>query len=249
MSLWATRVDANPHTAVRLVCFPYAGGGSWAFRRWGALAASVEVCAVELPGRGRRMAEPPIRRTASLVPLIARGLEAHLDLPCAFFGHSLGAVLAFEVARLLHRTSGVSPLHLFVSGREAPQLPDDGPKYHGLPDEELKSVLRDLNGTPAEVLENADLMGLMLPVIRADLELSETYSYASGIPLDCPITAFGGRRDATVRPDRLLAWGELTTASFAVRLFEGDHFFLHQAAGPMLRAVGHELERYAGRPG
>ncbi|MEO6525875.1 MAG: alpha/beta fold hydrolase [Gemmatimonadaceae bacterium] len=246
--MWVTRVDKNADARLRLVCFPYAGSGAWAFRRWGELSPVVEVCAIELPGRGTRMAEPPVRSAAALVPLIARGLEAHLDLPFAFFGHSMGAMLAFEVARHLRRESRVAPLHLFVSGREAPQLADDGPRYHGLPDDELTAVLRELNGTPAEVLDNADLMRLMLPVVRADLEVSETYRYAIDAPLDCPITAFGGRRDASVRSTHLDAWREQTTAVFALRLFEGDHFFLHQAAAPLLRALAHDLERYAGRP-
>jgi medium-chain acyl-[acyl-carrier-protein] hydrolase len=245
--VWVTPVERNPDATLRLLCFPYAGGGAWAFQRWASLGASVEVCAVELPGRGARFAEPARHRLTELVPLIVDGIADYTDRSFAFFGHSMGALLAFEVARHLRRAGRAEPVHLFVSGREAPHVATSERAYHQLPDAELKTVLRDLNGTPEEVLASADLMQLMLPLLRADFEVVETYRYAAEAPLDCPITAFGGRGDDTVRIPGLESWREQTTAGFALRLFDGDHFFLREATGPLLRVLAHELEPHAVR--
>lgn len=215
------------------------------FRRWRQLAADVEVYAVELPGHGVRIREAPGTHLSTMVGQIAQAMLAYAEKPFAFFGHSMGALIAFELARRLRREAGIEPVHLFVSGREAPQVPVSDALYHTLPDDELKNALRDLNGTPTEVFESSELIQLVLPVLRADFELVETYVYSDDAPLSCPITAFGGKRDATVRAQKLEPWREQTTASFALRMFEGDHFFLRQAAEPLLRALTNELWRYA----
>jgi len=165
----------------------------------------------------------------------------YLDKPFAFFGHSMGAIVAFEVARQLEKKTGATPAHLVVSGRRAPQLPSNQPPAFGLPDEEFKEKLERLNGVPKELLLSAELMSLVLPSIRSDFEAIETYQYSPGPKLHCPITAFGGFRDSHVSQSSLDAWKEQTTASFKVRMFPGDHFFIHGAERDVLRMLSKDL--------
>lgn len=237
-------MEADSDARLQLFCFPYAGGGAWVFRPWARQLAGVEVCAIELPGRGTRVREPPLTTLATVVSRIAQALAAAAEKPFAFFGHSMGALIAFEVARQLRRESSAEPVHLFVSGREAPHVAQPNGPYHQLPHDELMQVLRSLNGTPMDVLANPELMQLLLPVLRADLEMVETYAYSDAAPLKCAITAFGGTRDSTVRPEKLAAWRDQTNASFTVHMIEGDHFFLHDVSTPLLRLLSEESQPY-----
>lgn len=240
---WIIRFKSNPKARVRLFCFPYAGGGASAFSSWSeSLPESVEVCCFNLPGRGSRLREPPIQRLEIMVQKMGQALVPYFDKPCAFFGHSMGALLCFELARLLRREQCPQPLHLFVSSRWAPQIPDPHPPLHNLPEAELVGELRRLNGTPVEILEHAELMELVLPVLRADFTVIETYRYAPEPPLTCPITAFGGLQDIEVGREHLAAWREQTAASFVLRLLPGDHFYLHRAHQPLLHLLAQELE-------
>lgn len=235
---WVVKPRPNPAATWHLFCFPYAGGGAQIFRRWpNQLPATGEVCAIELPGRGRRLQEPLFTRLLPLVEAIVQGLEKHLDKPFAFFGHSMGAILSFEIARCLRRQRLPGPVHLFVSGRRAPQIPNDEPLLYALPEPELLTELCRLNGTPKEVLEHEELMQLMLPILRADFAVCDTYHYEPEPPLACPITVFGGLQDATVRADRLEAWGEQTSSTCSVHLLPGDHFFLHTTSSLFLQTL------------
>ena len=232
---------------MQLFCFPYAGAGGWVYRRWRAEMPGIDARAVELPGRGTRAREAALTHLPSLAREVAEAIEPFAGRPFAFFGHSMGALIAFEVTRYLRRECGIEPVHLFVSGREAPHVASPDPSYHALPNDELVQVLRDLKGTPAEVLENAELMQMLLPPLRADFALLESYRYSADTPLRCPITACGGTRDATVRTDRLEAWRDLTTGPFLLRLIEGDHFFLHAPGSPLLREIALVLAPPRGR--
>ena len=165
----------------------------------------------------------------SLVQTIAPFLLPYLDKPFAFFGHSMGALVSFELARLLHKEYKCSPSHLFVSGRRAPQVPDPDPPIHTLPNSEFLQELRRLNGTPEAVLQNDELMQLLLPTLRADFAVLETYVYTPQPLLDYPITAFGGLQDPEVCCEVLEAWRDQTRAAFSLHKFPGDHFFLHTA--------------------
>ncbi|MBD1902832.1 thioesterase II family protein [Trichocoleus sp. DQ-A3] len=232
----------NPLSSLRLFCFPYAGGGALNFRTWSqGLPVGVEVCAVELPGRGKRILEAPFTQALPLVQAIAHALLPYLDKPFAFFGHSMGALVSFEVARLLRREYGMSPVHLFVSGRSAPQLPLQEPPIHSLPQPAFIEELRRLNGTPKAVLENVELMELLLPILRADFAVLETYVYAAEPPLQCPITAFGGLQDVKVSVDRLEAWRQQTSAKFSLQMLPGDHFFVQSAQPLLLQFLSREL--------
>lgn len=240
---WVTRFQPNPQAALRLFCFPYAGGSSLIFRTWSAnLPASVEVCPVELPGRGSQMRSAAFTRLEPLVAAIAPMLLPYSDKPFAFFGHSMGAMVSFEVARLLCQEYNLHPVHLFVSGRRAPQIPASKPPVHNLPEPAFKEELRRLNGTPKEVLENAELMELLIPTLRADFALLETYVYTPQVPLNCPITAFGGLQDSEASSDEIQGWQEQTNATFSLQMFDGDHFFLHSAQSQLLQALSEKLD-------
>lgn len=212
------------------------------FRSWSnSLPPTVEVCPVELPGRGARLKVPPFTRLSPLVQAIAHAILPHLDKPFAFFGHSMGALISFELTRLLRRDYSRSPVHLFVSASRAPQVPDPDPPIHALPEPEFLEELRHLNGTPKEVLENTELMQLLLPVLRADFAVIETYVYDPEPAQDFPITAFGGLQDNEVSCDALKAWREQTSASFSLQMLPGNHFFIQSAQPLLLRLLSREL--------
>jgi medium-chain acyl-[acyl-carrier-protein] hydrolase len=155
----------------------------------------------------------------------------------------MGGLVSFELTRLLRREYGLSPVHLFVSGHRAPQVPDPDPPIHALPESEFLQELRRFNGTPEAVLENAELMQLLLPTLRADFAVIETYAYTPETPFDCPITAFGGLQDREASCDELEAWREQTNASFVLQMFPGDHFFLHSAEPLLLQSVSQKLDQ------
>ena len=239
---WFVCHRPNPQARLRLFCFPYAGGGATIFHNWpNLLPPTFEVRSVQLPGRGRRLMEKPLTLMPELVEAIAQAMLPHLDKPFAFFGHSLGAIVSFEVTRQLRRLKQPEPQHLFVSGSGAPQTSRTGRLLHKLPDSKFLKSLGELNGTPREILESNELMQLLLPTLRADFALSETYVYTSEPPLDCPMTAFGGLQDAEVSRRGLEAWRSQTSASFSLQMFAGDHFFLHDAK-PLLQSLTKELQ-------
>ncbi|MBW4447027.1 MAG: thioesterase II family protein [Spirirestis rafaelensis WJT71-NPBG6] len=231
---WVTCPKPNPEASLRLFCFPYAGGSSLIFRTWvNSLPKSVEVCPVELPGRGTQMKLPLFTRMEPLVKAIAPIVLPYLDKPFAFFGHSMGGLLSFELARQLRTEYSISPLHLFVSGRRAPQIPSSKPLIHALPETEFKEELQRLNGTPSSVLQNTELMQLLIPILRADFAVLETYIYKNEPPLECSITAFGGLQDQEVNVEELEGWQEQSKASYKLQMFPGDHFFI-QSSQPLL---------------
>jgi surfactin synthase thioesterase subunit len=239
---WIACRQPRPQAHLRLFCFPYAGGGASIFRTWSdGLPAEVEVCPIQLPGRGTRLMEPLFTQLSPLIRALAQALLPLLDKPFAFFGHSLGAVVSFELARQLRRQYGVQPVRLFVSASRAPQLPHRGLPVHTLPEGNFLAELRRLNGTPTEVLEHEELMQIALPVLRADFAVYETYMYPTEPPLNSPISAFGGLRDRTVSQSDLEAWREQTSVSFSRQMFPGDHFFLTTTQPLLLRVLSQEL--------
>ncbi|MBX3301075.1 MAG: thioesterase [Nitrospira sp.] len=230
-------VPSRKNGSLRLFCIPYAGGGPSVFRSWSEhLPVDVEVCAVHVPGRETRVNEPAIGDLMCLVRELSKAIEPYLDLPYALFGHSVGGLVSFELARELRRRYGVEPFHLFISGCPAPQLRETDPMYD-LPEAEFLARLQQLNGTPPEVMSHPELMALMVPTLRADFSLRDTYRYHGEPPLTCPISAFGGTQDADVGHEKLEGWREHTTARFHVRLFQGNHFFLRTAQEPVLETL------------
>jgi medium-chain acyl-[acyl-carrier-protein] hydrolase len=151
-----------------------------------------------------------------MVKSISEVIEPHLDKPFAFFGHSMGAMISHDLARALRRKYGVEPVHLFVSGRRAPQMPRTRKTTYDLPEPEFIEELRRLNGTPQEVLDQPELMQLMIPLLRADFSVCQTYQYEPEPPLTCPITVFGGLEDETTR-EELVGWRAQTSAACTSR--------------------------------
>jgi medium-chain acyl-[acyl-carrier-protein] hydrolase len=242
---WVIFPKPNPEARLRLFCFPYAGGGASIFRTWPSdLPAAIEVCAIQLPGRENRLREQAFTHLTPLVETLAQVLRPYLSLPFAFFGHSMGTLIGFELAREFRRQRLPSPLHLLVSGRRAPQLLDDEPPIHDLPEPEFVAELRRLSGTPEAVLQNAELMQLLIPVLRSDFAINETYTYTPEEPLGCPISAFGGTEDEETTQEDLAAWREQTRVSFRLQMFPGDHFFLNSIRTPFIQALAQDLYRY-----
>lgn len=216
--LWFRRFSEAPDGAPRLVCFPHAGGAASWFQPFGRhVAGRAELVAVQYPGRQDRRSEPlvaDIRAVADqIAPLLTR------DRPLHLFGHSMGAMIAFEVALR------VEPDQLFVSGRRAPQIVRDD-RVHQLPDEGLIAEVRKLAGTNARVFDDEELVRMVLPAIRADYRAAETYRYRPGPALSCPVTALTGDADPKASVDEVGQWRERTTGAFALKVFAGGHFFL-----------------------
>jgi medium-chain acyl-[acyl-carrier-protein] hydrolase len=227
-SKWFENLAEGKDEALRLFCFPYAGGSAHFYRDWQRhLSNRVGLSLAHLPGRGTRISEPSFREHKHLVNALADAIAPHLPPVFAFWGHSMGAMVSFELARELRRRGVHFPVALFVSGRSAPQLPDLDPHTFDLPKQEFIAELRRLKGTPAEVLESAELTDLLLPTIRADFELIQRYEYESEPPLSCAIRAYGGLQDTEVPVAGLKAWQQQTTGTFKVRMFPGDHFYVH----------------------
>jgi len=235
---WLPGFKEKPDARLRLFCFPYAGGSAVGFRGWqDAFPPSIQVAAVQLPGRGDRLSEPAFKHLPDMIQALGPALSPYLNKPFAFFGHSMGALIILELTRWLRRTNGPMPVHLFISGRRAPQIPDDEPPNYNLPEPEFIERLRQLNGTPHEVLNHPELMQLMVPLLRADFSVCETYQYESEPPLNIPITVFGGVDDVEVPRQRLEPWQSLTTASFSLQMFPGDHFFIQTSQNEIISVI------------
>jgi medium-chain acyl-[acyl-carrier-protein] hydrolase len=240
---WLVRVQPVAQPTMRLLCVPYAGVGASAYRLWrGALSPDIEVLALQAPGRESRLRETPFTEMQSLVTAATEAVRDELDVPFAIFGHSVGALIAFELVRHLRDEGCSEPVHLFVSGRRPPHLPPRHPAIAQLPDHEFVAEIdRRYGGIPAEVMSEPDLLALLLPGLKADIALFEGYRYRPLAPLACPISAYGGSQDADAVPADLGRWQQLTRGAFTVRTFPGAHFFLQTAHADVVRAVGDAL--------
>ncbi|MFH8342803.1 thioesterase II family protein [Streptomyces sp. AM6-12] len=224
-TLWIRRYQHADPGAAQLVCLPHAGGSASFFVPLSrALAGRCEVLAVQYPGRHERLGEPLLDSVEKLADALFPVLRRQLREPVALFGHSLGATLAFELARRLEE-SGTVPAALFVSARPAPSRQRTGSVHLGT-DAELIARMRSLGGTDEEILEDGDLLRLALPIVRNDYKAAETYRYRAGRPLSCPVHALIGREDAVLGEDDARAWGDHTTGPFALHAFDGGHFYL-----------------------
>lgn len=242
-SRWYVCPLPNPDSKARLFFFPYAGGGPPAFAAWlKQLPGFMEGHIAHYPGRGSRVREPAFKNLSDLVEGLFHGIQPLLNKPFAFFGHSLGGLVAFELARQLCANGFPQPEILFVSACDAPHLPDPHLPIHVMPDAEFLKSLQALKGIPAEVASLPELMDLLLPTLRADFEAFETYHYASHGPmLNCPILALGGLDDPRVSRERLEGWAQHSNALFQAQYFPGDHFFIHTAMEAVIASVTAEL--------
>lgn len=241
-SAWLSLRKSTSKARVRLFCFPYSGAGASIFSTWAReLPDTVEVAPVQLPGRENRLSEPLFTRLSPLIEALAEAILPHLHKPFAFFGHSLGALVSYELTRYLRRHHGIGPLHLYVSGHAAPQLPLQKPPIHHLPEVEFVEELRRFNGTPEEVLIHDELRQLILPILRADFAIYETYTYTAEPPLECPISVFAGLQDDHVDLEQIEAWGEQTNQPFSIHMLPGDHFFVNSSRSMLLQTLAGKL--------
>ncbi|MGE3267186.1 MAG: thioesterase II family protein [Chloroflexota bacterium] len=228
---------------LRIFCLPHAGTGASHFRAWQRLMPDdVTVYGVQLPGRESRLREPPHRRLVELVGVLAEVIRPHLDVPFALFGHSMGSWISFELTRELRRRFGAEPVHLFLSGRRAPQLPGPHSTIHHLPDAAFIYALTDrYSGIPDAFLREPELLQIFLPTLRADLAMVETYRYAEDAVLECPVSVFGGLDDISVSRAELAAWRDQTRGPFRLQMFPGNHFFVQTAREALARTVAASL--------
>ncbi len=240
-SPWVAHSGASLDRRLRLFCFAYAGGGASVFRPWAtALPPALEVFALRLPGRENRIKEAPFVRMTALIDALLPTILPYLNGPFAFFGHSLGALVSFELARALCERHSMVPRRLLVSACPAPQIARAGKALHTMPDAEFIAALQRLNGLPEAVLQNHELLEMLIPTLRADFAVYETYSFQPGPPLPCAISAFGGLRDTDIAREKLTAWNEQTANDFVVRMLPGDHFFIQSAQELLLRFVAQD---------
>lgn len=243
------RFHPRPQARLRLFCFPWAGVGASAYFGWSRdLPGDIEVISVQYPGREDRLHEPAARRVSPLVELLLEDIAPHCRPPFAFLGHSMGALIAFELVRRLAGLAAAPPAHLFVSGRQAPQLPEVREPIPDLPDAEfVEELQRRYGGVPEVIARDPEVREFFLPTIRADLELVDTYVHRPGAPLACGISVFGGTEDRVSRAE-LEAWQVQTTGGFRLHLLPGDHFFITTQTGTVLHHVVDDL-REAFQPG
>ena len=223
---------------MRLLCFPYAAGTASLFYSWQAhFPADIQICPVELPARAGRINDPMPASVAGLVDQFLEEAPPYFDRPFSLFGHSLGALIAFELARVMKDRRMPSPVRLFASACQAPQVFRSERPIHHLPDPEFIEALREIDGTPDEVLAHQELLGVLLPMLRADFRLADTYKYIPGGQLTCAITAVGGSEDESISRGDLVAWHSQTTGPFNLWMVRGTHFFLRFQGSKLAKMI------------
>jgi medium-chain acyl-[acyl-carrier-protein] hydrolase len=235
-------VSPPPEPGIRLFCFPHAGAGSLAYQEWSRLLPSpIQVLPVLPPGRETRFGEPPYTRIEPYIEDLATALAPQLRAPYALFGHSLGALVAFELARRVRTSRLTAPVHLFVSGRIAPQLTEHRRVLHQLPAGDLAREVTALGGVPRQVDLSDQRLGYLLAALRADLTVNETYAFRTEPVLGTAVTALGGTADPRVNEGELAAWRAQTSGPFTFRTYRGGHFYVTEHRRALLSLVARTL--------
>jgi medium-chain acyl-[acyl-carrier-protein] hydrolase len=243
-SSWLRRCGGSSAPGLRLICLPYAGAGASIYNGWRPRAGiEADIWSVQLPGRETRWREPPIRRLDDLVAVLAAELRVLLDVPFAFFGHSLGALLAFELTRALRRSGAPQPVRLLVSAHRAPHLPPWRPVVSTLPIPALLDRLAEMTGPSRTVPTDPELLAILAPTMRADFEVCETYRYVPEQPLDTPLSCFGAVDDPEVRMDEIEAWRRHTAGDCRIHPFTGGHLFVRDRTDDVLADLWSDLCR------
>jgi medium-chain acyl-[acyl-carrier-protein] hydrolase len=233
---------SQSNAMVRLFCLPYAGGNGAMFRGWQSQSpAWLQICPIELPGRGWRSADAMPQSIPELAHDIAYSLHAHSNIPFALFGHSMGASIAYEVVRALEKLGNRELFRLIVSAARAPFLDRLTPRTSDLSDGDFLEHIRNLGATPSEVLANPELMAVLLPMLRVDFAICERYSPNGVYAIKTPLTAFAGTEDPDIPVSDVEAWGRISAANFGIRRFPGGHFFIKSNEAAVVAAVVNEL--------
>jgi medium-chain acyl-[acyl-carrier-protein] hydrolase len=240
--------DTGGRASIRLFCFPYAGAGASCFKNWARfMPGSIALCCAQLRGREMRMREAPAHSILSIAEEAGKSMMAYLDRPFALFGHSMGALICYELARYLRRITGREPECLFISARSAPHIPRADPISYNLPEAEFLRSVEELKGTPPELFKHPELLELLLPALRADFEACQTYEWADIERLSCPITVFGGKEDE-VTAEQLEAWRWHTSGPFQLHLLPGDHFYMRSEEKALIELISSKLSSVNHRP-
>lgn len=241
---WTYGLTVPATSELKLFCFAHAGGSGIVFREWqNAFDDAIDVFPVELPGRGKRIGEPLSTNLSAIAREVGVALHpVFREGPFALFGHSMGALIAYELERLLEAEYGIQAELVVVAGSSPPNSRSDKPKMWDLPDTELIERIREMNGTPLSLLDCSSVMDLSLPIIRADCQAVESYCDNSQTPLSAPILAMGGLYDPETSHEEIKAWSGYTTAAFSHSMCAGDHFFVHSSRGLVLRRIRQSLE-------
>ncbi|HEX2924834.1 MAG TPA: thioesterase domain-containing protein [Ruminiclostridium sp.] len=241
-NLWIKYRTPSPQACLRLFCLPYAGGGASIFRSWSdTLSPMVDVVPIQLPGREERLKEDPFKDLLSLADVLAEVLKPYLDIPFAVFGHSMGALIGYELVQRIKQKYKKEPKQLIVSAFPPPHTIKKGSAINQLPDFELIEKLKELNGIPNEILNSPEAISLFASILRADISMVETYIYNPNEKLSCPIFVFGGTGDKEILTEQLRLWKEYTSGNFKLQLFSGDHFFLNSLRANVLAAISQYL--------
>ena len=230
-------ITCNPNASLRLICFPYAGGSASIYAHWGKLLSDdIKIIAAQPPGYLMRAGEDAYTDMADVIDEFMESAELFDNKAYIFFGHSLGSRVAFALALRIQSQIFPLPQHIIASGSYAPHLPFDGEISYNFPYDEFKVRLKDLNGTPKEILQNQDFMDLLIPPLRADFKIAETYQ-SEKIAINCPMTILGGTEDSEVSLEKLNAWGELSSFPVNVSVITGDHFFINTNTAAVINEV------------
>ena len=244
VSPWFFCYLPRPDAKARIFCFPHGGGGPQAYIDWAKkLPEEIEVMALCLPGRSMRFKETLLTKTDDIVSRVSEEITSYMDKPFAFFGHSTGALWAFETARELRKKRASTPFHLMVSALPAPDMLFTESPLYPLPDDELAHIITQWGLLPNEIIQNSELLDMILPPLRADFEASERYRYVDATQPDIPITAFGGKKDEQVPEHHLKAWAEYTSGDFSLKLFNGGHFYTETCQELVLESVAKIVEK------
>ncbi|AAK78998.1 MULTISPECIES: thioesterase II family protein [Clostridium] len=244
-SRWIMTPEVKEDCKMRLFCLPFAGGGALAYRSWCRyMPPEIELCAVQLPGRENRIKDEKFYDINLLIDELVLQILPYLDKPFALYGHSMGGLISFELARRIRKVKGLTPKILFFSGSKAPQLYDHTKDISHLPDELFLKAIKSFNGMPDMFWQDRELIEFKLPTLRADFSVLEGYNYYNEEPLECPISALCGENDKIISKKDMEALALQTKNQFKLRMFDGDHFFINTCRSKVLKSIIEDLNEY-----